>query len=284
MKPTKLDQTKCTVCKICLSQCNSDYLIFDKNSNKVLLSKAECIECGHCIAVCPEGALSVNGKIPEKLTEIPQHGKMLGILKARRSMRRYLKEDVKDNELAALAEFARFAPTGSNCEATRILFVKDKTTREKVTKELMKFYVSLNRITSFFLVKIIASIFVPKKKLNYLKESLEKMISRYKQGKDPLFYNSPVIIFIYMKKGASSTPKDDACYALYNMVLGAESMGLATCINQLAVISFNRKKRKIRKILGLTKKDKIYASSSLGYPAFEYKRTVFRKDAKCKII
>jgi nitroreductase len=82
----------------------------------------------------------------------------------------------------------------------------------------------------------------------------------------------------------ASTPKDDACYALYNLVLGAESMGLSTCINQLAVVAYKSMKRKIRRILKLPKNAKIFACTSLGYPGYQYHRLVFRKPADLQII
>jgi nitroreductase/NAD-dependent dihydropyrimidine dehydrogenase PreA subunit len=285
MKPNTINQDKCTFCKLCLRQCSSPVFSPDEKEKKIsIIEDIGCIACGHCIAICPVGALSVDEKLPEPIKKYPNPDELLLTLRSRRSMRKYEKKQISDDILLKLTDFIRFAPTGSNSESTRIIFLKDEKKRRDVTKVLMRLYIILKSLTSFFLVKWIFYLIYGKKRAKTLKKALDNMIKNYKSGRDPLFFNAPVIIFIYTFKKESSTPKDDSCYALYNAVLGAESFGLSTCINQLAVISFNSRKRKVRKILELPRKAKIYASASLGYPGFSYKRVVFRKEARFKIL
>jgi nitroreductase len=192
-------------------------------------------------------------------------------------MRKYKEKEVSDQMLTRLNEYARFSPTGSNAEGTKIIFVKSKEKREKLTKALMGFWFKLEKIATFPPIKWIAGFFTSRKRLNMRLGMLKNFTSKFKQGHDSLFYNAPVIAFLYTEKDSASTPKDDCCYALFSMALGAQTMGLSSCINQLAVISFEKSKKKIRKILGLSKNQTIRACATFGYPAFEYKRTVFRK-------
>ncbi len=283
MKPNTIDKYKCTGCGLCVEQCSHEILKPESNG-KIRIQDGYCIECGHCIAVCPTGALGVNGKIPESVAVCPASAEMLSILRSRRSMRKFLSKDVEDEKLRELADYVRFAPTGTNSEATQVVFVKSPEKIQKLTDKLMKFYIRLNRITSFFLVRWLVLLFFPKEKALEMKKSLVRMIKRYKEKKDPLFHHSPVVVFMVFYGRNASTPKDDACYALYNLVLGAESMGLATCINELSVVAYKRMKRKIRRILGLPKQAKIYSCTSLGYPAYSYKRMVFRKPANYLVI
>lgn len=285
MKPNRIDFNKCTFCKLCLKQCSNHVFNVDEKEKKItIIEDIGCINCGHCIAICPTGALSVDGKLPELIKKFPKSEDFLNILRSRRSMRKYENRDISDDVLSKLADFISFAPTGSNSEAIRVIFLKDEKKRKDITKILMKLYVFLKNISSFFIIKWIFYLLYGKKKAKSLKKALDKMVKNYKSGRDPLFFNAPVIAFIYTFKKESSTPKDDSCYALYNAVLGAESLDLSSCINQLAVISFYTKKRKVRKLLDLPRKSYIYACATFGYPGFSYKRVVFRKDPKFKII
>lgn len=285
MKPNIIDNSKCNFCKLCLSQCSNPIFAADEDEKIIqIIENTGCISCGHCIAICPTSALSVNGKIPESITKFPDFNEFLTMLKSRRSMRKYQNKEISDNILIKLADFIRFAPTGSNSEATRVIFIKDEKIKEKLKKIIMRFYIFLNLLTSFILIKWFFYLLLGKQKAQFLKKSLKKMIKKYKSGEDPIFFNAPVIAFIYTHKRESSTPKDDCCYALYNAVLGAESLGLSSCINQLAVIAINAKKRKINKLLNLPSKAKIYACATFGYPGFFYKRVVFRKESKYIIL
>ncbi len=284
MKPDSIDTSKCTLCGLCTEQCRYGVLLINEKKKRLEIYDKNCLECSHCIAVCPERALSSNGEYPKPAEKFPPSQKTLTMLNKRRSVRKYLDKKVEREKLQELAEFARFAPTGSNTQGTHVLFVTNEQTRKKLINAFMKFYRKINALVSIWPIRLLFYLFIPKKKAREYRDSLKNMIKKHNLGEDALFHGSPVIMFVYYLKGGSSLPKDDACYALYNMVLGAESMGLGTCINGLAVIAYKTMKTKIRKILGLPKKGRIYTSSSLGYPYYDFKSTALRKPAQYKII
>ncbi|MBF0362480.1 MAG: nitroreductase family protein [Oligoflexia bacterium] len=51
----------------------------------------------------------------------------LDFIKSRRSIRRYLDEEVTDQEITTLIDAARFAPSGSNAQPWHFIVVKDKS-------------------------------------------------------------------------------------------------------------------------------------------------------------
>jgi ferredoxin len=58
-----IDQKKCKKDGICVAECPSRIIVqIDKNSFPSLLEGGEefCINCGHCVAVCPHGALTLS--------------------------------------------------------------------------------------------------------------------------------------------------------------------------------------------------------------------------------
>ncbi len=55
-------------------------------------------------------------------------------LQKRRSCRKYLPEQIKDEELAAVLEAGTFAPSGMNRQPSVIVAVQDRETRDRISK------------------------------------------------------------------------------------------------------------------------------------------------------
>ena len=68
-----IDETKCKQDGICAAECPRRIItqVDDKSFPQVAEADAAfCMTCGHCVAVCPHGALSVNGVDIEDCPEI----------------------------------------------------------------------------------------------------------------------------------------------------------------------------------------------------------------------
>jgi len=78
-----------------------------------------CLRCGHCVAVCPHGAMSHEVM---NTTECPPVQEALNLqpdqveqfLRSRRSIRTYKKKQVDRDILTKLIMLASFAPSGQN--------------------------------------------------------------------------------------------------------------------------------------------------------------------------
>ena len=55
------DYEKCTGCTICIEACPADTLVMNNDKRPEMKPKGEneCIFCGDCMAICPEGAISM---------------------------------------------------------------------------------------------------------------------------------------------------------------------------------------------------------------------------------
>jgi ferredoxin len=60
----KVDDNLCIACGACAKDCLMG--IIEMNPKPVMPAEKEasCMECQHCLAVCPKGALSILGKDP----------------------------------------------------------------------------------------------------------------------------------------------------------------------------------------------------------------------------
>ena len=59
-----IDKNKCIKCGACVNDCVVKVLAKDYNDTPYMPQDSEkfCINCQHCLAICPEGAVNCNGK------------------------------------------------------------------------------------------------------------------------------------------------------------------------------------------------------------------------------
>ena len=115
-----VDPAKCIRCGECVNECPVNILVIGDTVPFVADGRSgDCIGCQHCLAVCPEGAVSVLGLKPEDSyqldgTEMPSYLQLDRLLRGRRSVRRYLDEDVDSTVIGKLLQTAFHAPSGRN--------------------------------------------------------------------------------------------------------------------------------------------------------------------------
>jgi nitroreductase len=107
---------------------------------------------------------------------------------------------------------------------------------------------------------------------------VDEALERRDRGQDPLFFEAPLIVMVH-GPASGATPKDDGCYALFHMVLLAESLGLGSCLNGNAELLIRHFPRLLDR-LGLTRDRRVYACATFGYPAVRFARLVHRRAAE----
>ncbi len=134
-----IDQDKCRQDGLCASDCPTGVIQFDGKGSfpeMVPNGEASCIRCGHCVAICPHGALD-HADVP--LEQCPSIDKQLMLseaqaeqfLRSRRSVRQFKKGPVDQATLQKVIDIARNAPTGSNAQLVEWVVIND---REKLVQ------------------------------------------------------------------------------------------------------------------------------------------------------
>ena len=258
MTKVTIDEGKCIGCELCCKDCISGVLAI-RNGKAAVLSD-QCLKCGHCIAICPQGAVAMDGL---DMNEVKPYTKsnfgikddvLLNTLKFRRSIRHFTDRAVEKETLEKIIEAGRFTPTGSNKQNVRYAVVTGDI--PLFEDEGLKSYHSLKRIAA------VLSRFV---KLRY-------DVSKFSLVRGFLFHGAPALIL------AISESDVNASLASMSMELMAEAMGLGTLYVGLFTRVANKNKT-LRKNLGLSKKEHIVTCLALGYPAVKYLRTVPRNKA-----
>lgn len=278
MRPARLDPERCDCCRLCQEVCGRGIFHFDDDGPR-FEPKGECIDCGHCMAVCPcEALVRADGSLPEGVDgdAPPSSGALLHFLRARRSTRRFKTEVPSREILEKLVEAARFAPTGTNKQDVRIVMVTDPERINLLRGRIMTRYGEYEGHLGNPLKRFFLKTFVDKRLGDpAIRDYLRRFMDKYRSGKDPLFHGAPAAAFLYTGREAS-TPKDDCCIALYHMVLMAEHLGLGSCLLGTVEVAF-AKTPSLNDILKIPREHPVRASACFGIPAVGFKRLVDRK-------
>lgn len=130
MSRIAVDKDLCKKDGACIAVCTAQSLAFDQNGYPEELPESRCILCGHCVAVCPHGAIA-HANLPQEAllpapAELPAPSLMDAFLMSRRSVREFKESPVARPVLEALLDVARRAPTATNSQTLHWIVVAGK--------------------------------------------------------------------------------------------------------------------------------------------------------------
>jgi nitroreductase/NAD-dependent dihydropyrimidine dehydrogenase PreA subunit len=275
MSKISIDRKKCILCEACIEVCPAHILFMDHSEVRVKCEE-ECIACGHCVSVCAVDAVTHKGldhaaflPAPENLQISPET--IYAFLRSRRSCRVYEAKEVPRENLERLIDIARYAPTGHNRQNFEFIVVQDKAKIRKLSQMAAGFYGNLFK-------ELEAS-----QEPSYLKTMMYDYRMNYEfslQGKDRIFRGAPVVIFVHAPAAVFSSV-DNCLYAVFHMVLMAQTLGLNTCLNRIFINAADRVPE-IPKELGVPTGNKIFGCVTVGFPKQEFYRLPPRRPAKVK--
>ncbi len=219
-----VNKEKCIHCGLCKNDCLSKVIEMDENSTPIVVAPNRCINCQHCMAICPVGAISINNKDPQSAEKIfSQNPDMiLNLIKSRRSIRQYKHENIDKEILNKLKEMLNYVPTGCNYHKLHFSFIDDVEIMDEFRN-----YVN-NKIINALTKTPIKSV------LDKFSIYAKNLIN----GEDVIFRGAPHIIVVSNSVKAPC-PKEDSIIALSYFELYAQSLGLGTCWCGYAQICFN---------------------------------------------
>jgi nitroreductase len=247
----------------------------------------DCVECGHCIAVCPTGALqdslAIRGdNLPYSPEDLPSSKSLQLLFRARRSVRKYQNKPIPRSVLEKILEAGRYAPTGGNRPDVHYVVITSpeeiEWLRGAVLESVLKMFRTLQKAakpTSLIMGKESLDTF------NYYIPLLENFRDRWNKVRDDrIFYHAPALIIVHGKKWDDIVAFGNAV-ALYQASLMAQTLRIGCCFNGFLQIAPNFD-RKIKKLLGIPRKHKCYGAMSLGYEKTKYRRLVRRRPAQVR--
>ena len=263
-----VDQKKCKRDGICAAECPAQVIVqTDKKSFPSLLTNGEefCINCGHCVAVCPYGALTLSAMPVEGCSQIdkrllPTAAVLKQFLQARRSIRQYKKTPVSHKLLTELLDTARYAPTGSNKQQVHWMVFEKPDDVHKLAALAIDFMKRMLPLTTDEAVI----------------RRFQRIISAWDKGRDRIMRGAPHLIVAHSPSDLSF-PAADCAIALTYLELYAYAKGLGTCWAGYFTAAAGLHEPLI-KALDLPAGHQCFGAVMLGYPQYRYHRIPGRSE------
>ncbi|MFC1716061.1 nitroreductase family protein [Candidatus Poribacteria bacterium] len=288
----QIDKSKCTNCMICRSVCTRCVFGFVSGSGverEVEIRYPEnCYACGHCVSICPADAISHDDLSDDGFRELQpidiSSDSMRNLLLSRRSMSKYKPDPVPDDLVEKLLEVAIHAGTSSNGQGEGFIIIRD----QKILSELETSVIDILWDAGLKYLGsdgLMAKLFTKK----YGEEMMEqyrvysRMITHRRENntlKGMIFQNAPLVIAVHSVK-SNSLGAANCSLAIRNMEILALTLGLGACWAGKLVVAAGKSSR-INEILGLGKDRQIHGALMVGYPQFEYKRMIPRREREVR--
>lgn len=265
-----IDGEKCSGCSMCTGVC--PYFILEMNDEPRQASvnpaaAGYCSRCGHCEAICPEGAIAISysgsGPVPDLTGQtIPTVGQLSQLITARRSIRDYQKTKVPREVFEQIFEIIRYAPTGMNGQSVHWMVIQEPKDVQTLVGKVIEW----------------AREIVKTQPNHPLAPLLPRVIGAYEQGSDKICHGAPHLVFAH---GHKDNPVGfvDSMIALTHLDLTAPVFGLGTCWAGIVQIALDSSPD-LMKSIGLPADYKSHYAMMIGYPKYKYQRIPKRDAAK----
>jgi nitroreductase len=249
------------------------------------------MQCGHCTAVCPNGAIEVAGLESDEFTSVLpvkiDQASLLNLLKQRRSIRRYKKKPVPRTVIRGLIEAVHAAPTGTASRSTGVIVIDDTAKLQTLSGLLYDAYEALANNLAHPIKKLFVRQRAGRKRLRTLEEfvlpGMHWYIRWFREGRsNEILRDCPALMLFHSPKN-EPVNHENCLIAAYQVQLMAQVMHIGTCINDLIPPMCNRNKR-IRALLNLPDNREVYASITMGHPKYTFKKTIPRKLEEVRFI
>jgi len=248
MEGITFDRDTCTGCGLCAWSCSLRLIARGTDGSPFFRNDGfACMECGHCAAVCPKGAIRVRG---EKATPIDKRDE-LSFIRERRSYRRYRAEGVPFATIERAIDATRYATSGKNLHTVEWTVITDGKLIARMAKTLLE--------------KLRA---MPDRALRY---------EHVTEDEDPVFWGASALVIAHGDPKATILPDGrDGIIAATTFDFAAQALGLGTCWSGTAIFASEA----IKAAGKLPAVHQVYAVIMVGYPDERFVALPPRKPAK----
>ena len=281
-KPVELiiDREKCRRCGACTNECIS-YLTLDNEGFPCPKANDDCwfgcIQCGHCMMICPNNAIEIKGEDigKENLRDFdmdsPRFISLNSLFLKRRSIRKYKKQAIPRATIDKIIDASATAAVSIPPSEVKVLVINGEEKVQEFADDIIDALKSLVKFMNPFMLAILRP-FVGKATYKMFKDFVlplsKELIEHKGNGLDYLFYNAPAVMIFYTSE---LSDKEDSLIAATHATLAVEALGLGSCyIGSVgAVLQMNKK---LRKKYGILDGEKLGTAFILGYPDVTYNR------------
>lgn len=274
-----VDRSRCVKCGRCVNTCSGMVIEFGADGYPAMKAFERfgwrgCWRCQHCLAVCPQGAISIFGKRAEDSLPLPPDGMgeyMERLVTSRRSCRRFLDKNVDPEIVTRMLSAMAAAPTGGNAQGVEYTVIDDKDRVREIWREAYavmdakaKKHIYTHSFSDFYYGK--------------MKQSEQTV------RKDDLLFCGAPHLFIAHEKCVGKWAEDskvncNIATAYFELLCNAH--GLGTTIMSYPAEVLNELAPRAREMLNIPREHYTGLIVGFGYPEIPYARGV-QKDRSAK--
>jgi ferredoxin len=262
-----VDAARCVGCGRCVRDCAFKALTCGGDGRPVLSEPSRCMRCQHCFAICPTGAVSIDGRRADEACatrglELPSAAAVENYLSTRRSMRSFAAEDVDQAVIDRILKHLGNVPTGCNARALTFTCYPNRASMDR------------------FRAKFIEAVAAHRDGVKLLPRWLAIPAIKMRHGQsDQFFRDAPGMVIISSDETnpAVVTPEVDVVAACTYFEMLAQAHGLATCWCGFLKLVQQAVPELLEKTSSLRRTTPFYAML-FGRPGVQYPRGVLRGD------
>jgi nitroreductase len=212
---------------------------------------------------------------------------MLTLLRQRRSVRRYKSKAVPRETIERILAAAQCAPTGTSHSSTGVIVIDQAKTLAQFSELVYQLYEKLeaglrNPIARTFIKRSVRA-----KEYHTLQEFLMPgmhwYIRWYREGKSNEILRDCPALLLFHSPVDEPVGAENCVIAAFHAILMAETLGVGTCFNDILPSACNRSVE-IRQMLALPEGREVYASVTMGYPKYRFRKAPPRKLAEVRYL
>ncbi|SDP51091.1 nitroreductase family protein [Desulforhopalus singaporensis] len=256
----------CNKDSLCVDECPASIITMTEDTGLPEIKDEArdcCIHCGHCVAVCPRGALdhetvSLKNCPPIAKEKVIDSEQAVQFLRSRRSVRKFKNRPVAPDVIENLIQVAAYAPSGSNMQPVEWAVFSDRHQLRELSELTVDWMRHLVRES-------------PENTPPYM----PRLIKGWENGQDSVLRDAPVVIVAMADKSAR-IGQIDTTISLTYLDLVAPAFGLGTCwagILQGAMLNWPA----VKQAMGISEDYPFHYPLMVGYNKHRYYRLPERK-------
>lgn len=285
-----IDQDLCQGCGLCVEVCKDLSLALVEGKASCSGTPVfGCIACGHCMAICPTGAIRVSGRFlsADDLFPLPgrdalaTYGGLLGLWQTRRAIREFQDQPVERALVDKVLLAAATAPMGLPPTDVHVLVLEGKEKNRAFAQDFCAHLEAMRWFASPWFLALMRP-FWGKETDELFKGFMRPLMNIYiesmKKGVNVVNYDAPLSMYFYATPYAD--PADPVVAATYAMT-AAQSLGLGTCMLGAVhpFIQSGQAGKRFRERHGIRHKSRQGIVVIMGHPRVKYHQGIRRSFA-----